>query len=140
MVREDGEGKKMKVEKKILLVDDDPDFAEGTRMVLEKSNFEVVVASSGKECLERMREGRPDLIILDIMMPKKSGFEVCKELKSNIEYNRIPVVILTALKQKLPRTSYSIAEGLELEAEDYLEKPVEPKELVSRLRSILEKE
>ncbi len=130
----------MKVEKKILVVDDDPDFVEGTRMVLEKSNFEVVTASSGRECLERIREGRPDLIILDIMMPKKSGFEVCKELKSNIEYNRIPVVMLTALKQKLPRTSYSIAEGLELEAEDYLEKPVEPKELVSRLRSILEKE
>ncbi len=130
----------MKAEKKILVVDDDPDFVEGTRMVLEKSNFEVVTASSGKECLERIREGRPDLIILDIMMPKKSGFEVCKELKSNIEYNRIPVVMLTALKQKLPRTSYSIAEGLELEAEDYLEKPVEPKELVSRLRSILEKE
>jgi two-component system alkaline phosphatase synthesis response regulator PhoP len=130
----------MKAEKKILVVDDDPDFVEGTRMVLEESNFEVVTASSGKECLERIREGRPDLIILDIMMPKKSGFEVCKELKSNIEYNRIPVVMLTALKQKLPRTSYSIAEGLELEAEDYLEKPVEPKELVSRLRSILEKE
>jgi len=128
----------MKAEKKILLVDDDPDFVEGTRMVLEKSNFEVVTASSGKECLERIREGRPDLIILDIMMPKKSGFEVCKELKSNIEYNRIPVVMLTALKQKLPRTSYSIAEGLELEAEDYLEKPVEPKELLSRIKEILE--
>lgn len=130
----------MKTMKKILLVDDDPDFVEGARMVLEKSDFEVVTASSGKECLERIRMEKPDLIILDIMMPKKSGFEVCKELKSNIEYNRIPVVMLTALKQKLPRTSYSIAEGLELEAEDYLEKPVEPKELVSRLRSILEKE
>lgn len=130
----------MKTMKKILLVDDDPDFVEGARMVLEKSDFEVVTASSGKECLERIKMEKPDLIILDIMMPKKSGFEVCKELKSNIEYNRIPVVMLTALKQKLPRTSYSIAEGLELEAEDYLEKPIEPKVLVSRLKKILEKE
>ena len=130
----------MKTMKKILLVDDDPDFVEGARMVLEKSDFEVVTASSGKECLERIRMEKPDLIILDIMMPKKSGFEVCKELKSNIEYNRIPVVMLTALKQKLSRTSYSIAEGLELEAEDYLEKPIEPKVLVSRLKKILEKE
>ncbi len=130
----------MKAEKKILLVDDDPDFVEGARMVLEKSDFEVVTASSGKECLERIKEEQPDLILLDIMMPKKSGFEVCKELKSNIEYNRIPVVMLTALKQKLSRTSYSIGEGLELEAEDYLEKPIEPKVLVSRLKKILEKE
>lgn len=129
----------MKKGEKILLVDDDPDFVEGARMVLEKADFEVVTASSGKECLERIKEARPDLIILDIMMPKKSGFEVCKELKSNIEYNRIPVVMLTALKQKLSQTSYSIAEGLELEAEDYLEKPIEPKVLVSRLKKILEK-
>ena len=128
----------MKTMKKILLVDDDPDFVEGARMVLEKSDFEVVTASSGKECLERIRMEKPDLIILDIMMPKKSGFEVCKELKSNIEYNRIPVVMLTALKQKLSRTSHSIAEGLELEAEDYLEKPIEPKVLVSRIKKILE--
>jgi DNA-binding response OmpR family regulator len=128
----------MKTMKKILLVDDDPDFVEGARMVLEKSDFGVVTASSGKECLERIKEERPDLIILDIMMPKKSGFEVCKELKSNIEYNGIPVVMLTALKQKLSQTSYSIAEGLELEAEDYLEKPIEPKELVSRIKKILE--
>ncbi len=130
----------MKAEKKILLVDDDPDFVEGARMVLEKSDFEVVTASSGKECLKRIKEERPDLSLLDIMMPQKSGFEVCKELKSNIEYNKIPVVMLTALKSKLSRTSYSIAEGLELEAEDYLEKPIEPKVLVSRLRKILEKE
>jgi len=130
----------MKAEKKILLVDDDPDFVEGARMVLEKGDFEVVTASSGKECLKRIKEERPDLILLDIMMPQKSGFEVCKELKSNIEYNKIPVVMLTALKSKLSRTSYSIAEGLELEAEDYLEKPIEPKVLVSRLREILEKE
>ena len=128
----------MKAEKKSLLVDDDTDVVEGARMVLEKSDFEVVTASSGKECLEIIKEERPDLIILDIMMPKKSGFEVCKELKSNIEYNGIPVVMLTALKQKLSQTSYSIAEGLELEAEDYLEKPIEPKELVSRIKKILE--
>ena len=129
----------MNQEKKILVVDDDPDFVEGARMVLEKSNFEVVTASSGKECLERIKEEKPDLILLEIMMPTKSGFEVCKELKSNIEYNRIPVVMLTALKSKLSRTSYSMAEGLQLEAEDYLEKPIEPKVLVSRLKEILEK-
>ncbi len=127
----------MKAQKKILVVDDDPDFVEGVRIVLEKNDFEVVAASSGKECLERIKKKVPDLILLDIMMPKKSGFEVCKELKSNIEYNRIPVVMVTALKKELSRTSYSIAEGLELEAEDYLEKPIEPKELVSRLRGIL---
>ncbi|MFQ6067331.1 MAG: response regulator transcription factor [bacterium] len=130
----------MKKAAKILLVDDDEDFVEGTKIVLEEHNFKVTTALSGKECLDKINQERPDLIILDIMMPKKSGFEVCRELKTSLEYNKIPVLMLTALKKELSRTAYSVSEGLDLEAEDYLDKPVTPKELISRIKSLLRKE
>lgn len=129
----------MNTRKKILLVDDDKDFLEGTRMILEKNNFEVATAVSGKECLDKLNSFKPDLLILDIMMPEKSGFEVCKEIKNSLEYNKIPVLMLTALKQKLSQTSYSISQGLDLEAEDYIDKPVKPEELISRINNLLRK-
>jgi len=130
----------MNSKKKILLVDDDKDFLEGTKILLEKNNFEVATALSGKECLDKLKSFNPDLLILDIMMPERSGFEVCKELKSSLEYSKIPVLMLTALKQKLSQTSYSISQGLELEAEDYIDKPVEPAQLISRINALLKKE
>ncbi|MBE0478255.1 response regulator [Candidatus Aerophobetes bacterium] len=128
------------MKKKILLVDDDKDFLEGTRVFLEKNDFEVATAISGKECLERLNSFRPNLLILDIMMPEKSGFEVCREIKSSLKYNKIPVIMLTALKQKLSQTSYSVSQGLELEAEDYIDKPVKPDELISRIKNLLQGE
>lgn len=129
----------MNSKKKILLVDDDKDFLEGTKIILEKNNFDVATATNGRECLDKLKSFNPDLLILDIMMPEKSGFEVCKELKSSLEYSKIPVLMLTALKQKLGKTSYSLSQGLELEAEDYIDKPVKPSELISRINSLLRK-
>ena len=122
---------------KILVVDDDRDFVAGTRIILENSHFQVLTAFSGQQCLGKVNEEKPDLVILDIMMPEKSGFEICKELKNSLEYNRIPVIMLTALRQKLSQTTYTQAEGLQLEADDYIDKPVEPKELISRINKLL---
>lgn len=123
--------------KKILMIDDDEDFVEGTRIALEANNFEVRCALSGEEGLKKLKEDTPDLIILDVMMPKKSGFEVCKDLKKNVEYNKIPVIMLTALSQKIGDTNIALSEGLELEAEDYIDKPVDIKELVKRVNDLL---
>lgn len=128
------------MKKKILLVDDDKDFLEGTRLILEKNDFEVATATSGKGCLDKLNSFSPHLLLLDIMMPEKSGFDVCKEIKSSVEYNRIPVIMLTALKQKLGQTSYSVSQGLDLEAEDYIDKPIKPEELISRINTLLQKE
>jgi len=122
---------------KVLVVDDDRDFVEGTKIILENGNFQVLTAFSGQQCLGKVNEEKPDLVILDIMMPEKSGFEICKELKNSLEYNRIPVIMLTALRQKLSQTTYPQAEGLQLEADDYIDKPVEPKELISRINKLL---
>ena len=125
------------MKKKILVVDDDKDYQDLIRLILEKNNFEVATAGSGTECLDKLGSFKPDLLILDIMMPGKSGFEVCKEIKDSLEYSKIPVLMLTALKQKLAQSSYSVSQGLNLEAEDYLDKPVDPKELVTRVNNLL---
>lgn len=127
------------MKKKILIVDDDKDFLEGTSLALQKHDFEVATATSGEECLDKLKTFKPDLLLLDIMMPEKSGFEVCREIKSSVEHSKIPVIILTALKQKLSQTSYSLSEGFDLEAEDYIDKPVDPKELVSRIKNFLQR-
>jgi len=127
------------MKKRVLLVDDDRDFLEVTKIALEEGNFEVATATSGKECLDKLDSFKPDVLILDIMMPEKSGFEICKEIKDSLKYNRIPVIMLTALKKKLGTTSYSVSQGLDLEAEDYIDKPVDPKELISRINKVLER-
>jgi len=127
------------MKKKVLLVDDDRDFLEVTKIALEEGNFEVATATNGKECLDKLDSFKPDVLILDIMMPEKSGFEICKEIKDSLKYNRIPVIMLTALKKKLGTTSYSVSQGLDLEAEDYIDKPVDPKELISRINKLLER-
>ena len=83
--------------KKILLVDDDPDLVNAARMILEAKNFEVAAAYGGVEGLQKARTENPDLIVLDVMMPDKDGYAVCKELKSDPQLSRIPVLLLTAV-------------------------------------------
>lgn len=122
----------------ILVMDDDKDFLDSTKVILESRGFEVATATRGEECLKKLETFKPDLLILDIMMPEKSGFEVCKELKGSLEYKGIPVIMLTALDQKLSETNHSLFEGLQLEAEDYITKPVDPEELVFRIDRQLE--
>ncbi|MDA8217998.1 MAG: response regulator [Dehalococcoidales bacterium] len=122
---------------KILLVDDDPDFLEATRMVLESQPYQVFTAQNGVEGLKMARETRPDLIILDVIMPLKDGFMTCDELKNNPEYQEIPVLMLTSLSEKLPETNYSVQQGLMLEADDFVDKPVAPAELLARVERLL---
>lgn len=123
--------------KKILIVDDDPDFVEAVTMILRPKKFEVIAAYNGKEGLEKVKAERPDLIVLDVMMPEKDGYAVCKELKSDPEWNRIPVLLLTGVVSHIPTTRYTQEMGMETEADDYLEKPVEPQVLVKRIEVLL---
>ncbi len=123
---------------KILLVDDDPDFVEATKIILESAPYKVAVAYDGEEALAKVREERPDLIILDIIMPHQDGFKVCKALKEDPELAKIPVIMLTCLSQRMGETIYSVSNGLMLEAEDYVDKPVAPEELLRRVAKFLE--
>lgn len=122
---------------KILLVDDDPDFVEATRIVLESAPFEVSAAYDGDEALRKVREVNPDLIILDIIMPEQHGFKVCEALKSDPDLSKIPVIMLTSLSQQMGETAFSLRDGMMLEADDYVDKPVTPEELLRRVRKLL---
>jgi len=124
-------------EAKILLVDDDPDFVEATRTVLESVPYEVVVAYDGDEGLEKVQEEKPDLILLDIIMPTQDGFHVCEKLKSDPELWDIPIIMLTSLSQKISETAYSLQDGMMLEADDFIDKPVRPNELLTRVARLL---
>ena len=124
---------------KILVVDDDPDLVESVTMILESKNHEVVQAYGGIEGLEKAKAEKPDAIVLDVMMPDKDGYEVCKELKGDPEYSDIPILLLTAVVSQIPNSAYTSRMGMETEADDYVDKPVEPGELVKlveRLRAV----
>jgi len=124
---------------KVLLVDDDKDFVEATKMVLESKPYEVLVAYNGDEGLEKARKEKPDLIILDIIMPVKDGFTAAEQLKNDPELKKIPVIMLTSFAQKVGETSLSMSQGLTLDTEDYVDKPVSPQELLKRVDRLLKK-
>ena len=124
---------------KILLVDDDVDFVEATKIVLESKPYEVIVANEGEEGLRRAREEKPDLIVLDIIMPVKDGFTAAEEFKKDPELCKIPIIMLTSYSEKGGETSIAASRGLTLETEDYIDKPVKPEELLQRVEKQLRK-
>ena len=112
-------------DKYILVVDDDPDLVETVAMMLESKGCEVGRAYDGVEGEQSIKERRPDLIILDVMMPRKDGYELCAELKANEETSGIPIVLLTAVGEAVPTTKYTHADGMSTEADDYIAKPID---------------
>lgn len=126
--------------KKILLVDDDVEFCEAAKLLLDSEGYEVILAYDGKEGLEKARAEKPDLVILDVMMPEMNGYDVCVVVKADPELKKIPVVLLTAVDQALFKTTYTRVMGLMTEADDYISKPVEPVELVKRVEDLLSKD
>jgi len=115
----------MSEEKRILVVDDDPDLVEAISMKLESENFKVAKAYDGLEAWDQIKSERPDLIILDVMMPRKNGYELCDELKNSDEYKDIVVVLLTAVADAVTSTSYTHMGGKTTLADDYIPKPIE---------------
>jgi CheY-like chemotaxis protein len=124
---------------KILLVDDDIDFVEATKIVLESKPYEVIVAYEGDEGLRKAREENPDLVLLDIIMPVKDGFTAAEQFKKDPQLSKIPVVMLTSYSSRRGETSIPVSRGLELEAEDYVEKPVSPEELLKKVEQYLKR-
>ncbi len=123
--------------KYVLIVDDDPDLVETVAMMLESKGFEVGKAYDGIEGEEAIKKRRPDVLVLDVMMPRKNGYELCKELKSNKWTSDIPVILLTAVGEAVPTTSYSHAEGMATEAEDFIPKPVDAATLVEAVQRLV---
>ena len=123
----------------VLLVDDDPDFVEATKLILEKGGYDVSVAYDGNEGFAAVKANRPDVIDLDVMMPEKDGYTLCAELKEDSNYSDIPILLLTAVVSHISETQYTPRMGMETEADDYLDKPAEPKEILERVKNLLSK-
>lgn len=117
---------------KILFADDEPDILEIISFNLEKEGYEVIQAKDGQQALDLCKLHRPDLIILDIMMPFKSGIEVCNLLRQLPDFRTTPIVMLTALSDES-----SQIKGLDTGADDYISKPISPKILMSRINALL---
>jgi two-component system alkaline phosphatase synthesis response regulator PhoP len=128
--------------RKILIVDDDPDILAAIGAVLEARNYEVATARDGEEGLARLREEKPDLMILDLLMPRKDGFAVCKELKDPrwSKYSDMPILMLTSVREEVSRRRYELETGLSLDVDDYVEKPIDPFLLVERVENLMKKE
>ncbi|MCP4116796.1 MAG: response regulator transcription factor [Desulfobacteraceae bacterium] len=127
----------MNDKKRILVVDDEPDFASIVQANLRKEGFEVEVAYDGVEAMEKVKEASYDAIVLDVMMPEKDGYEVCAELKADEKYRDIPIVMLTAVADHVGSTRYSHADGMSMEAEDYLPKPASAEEISESVKSLV---
>lgn len=124
---------------KILIIDDDPDILEAVSMILETQEFEIIKASNGLDGLQKIKSYKPDLIILDLLMPKMDGFEVFKTLQEPqwSNYKNIPILILTSVREEASRRRYELETGKELSVDDYLEKPFSPEILLSRIFKLL---
>ncbi len=128
--------------KKVLIIEDEELMYSLLEKRLSREGYDVVVAHDGEEGLEMAQQEKPDLVLLDIVMPKKNGFEVSKELKNDPKYyffSKIPVMMLTVYPDERDSAHLSILDGMEMDAEDYLHKPFEIAELLSRTESLLRK-
>ncbi len=126
---------------KILVVDDDPDILDAVAMILESQGYGVVTARDGIEGLATLKAENPDLMILDLMMPKMDGFGVCKELQDPrwSKYRSIPILILTSVREDASRRRYELETGLELDVDDYVEKPMSPDVMLERVKTLINK-
>lgn len=117
---------------KILVVDDEELILELLRFNLEKEGYQVCVAKTGQEALERVEKELPDLLVLDVMLPGMDGLEVCRVLRLNPRFQQIPIIMLTAKGEEIDTVL-----GLELGADDYMTKPFSPRELLARIKARL---
>jgi DNA-binding response OmpR family regulator len=122
---------------KILVIDDDPDLVEALKIILETESYQVVSAFDGKEGLKKVKEENPHLIILDLLLPKKDGDILCRELKRNPRYTDIPILVLTAVAEKVDIKVFPEHKIRSLPADDYVHKPIQPQDLLDRVKKLL---
>ncbi|HBE72890.1 MAG TPA: hypothetical protein DDW31_02130 [candidate division Zixibacteria bacterium] len=120
------------MQKKIMVVDDEPYIARVIKFKLEQEGYAVISANDGVTGLDRIRQEKPDLVLLDVMMPGLTGYEVCQQVKADADLQGIPVVFLTAKGQERDRE-----QGLNLGASDYITKPFSPNRLLELVKSII---
>jgi two-component system phosphate regulon response regulator PhoB len=125
-------GRERALRKKVLIVDDEPDIVEFVEYNLVREQFEILKAYDGPTALKQARQHRPELILLDLMIPGIDGLEVCRQLKSNAQTADIPIIMLTAKGEEV-----DVVTGLEIGADDYVAKPFRMRLLLARIRAVL---
>jgi DNA-binding response OmpR family regulator len=125
--------------RRILVVDDDPDITDILDVLFQGEGYDVVIAHDGEEGLAKIKEENPDLIILDLLMPKLDGYGVCKTLQDPrwSKWKDIPIVVLTSVSEEVSQRRYELETGVRLDVDDYIEKPIDPDIVLERVHKIL---
>jgi two-component system alkaline phosphatase synthesis response regulator PhoP len=119
---------------KILIADDEPNIVISLEFLLKREGYEVVVAYDGAQALERIRSERPDMAILDVMMPHRNGFEVCQDLRQDPDFETLRIMMLTAKGRDT-----EVAKGLALGADVYMTKPFATRDLIAKVKALLDR-
>lgn len=122
----------MESRQKILVVDDEPNIVEVIRLYLEHAGYEPVILYSGQEVMDMLRQERPELAVLDVMLPDVTGFELCGMIRGSVDLSELPIILLTAKGEPMDKLR-----GFNLGVDDYIVKPFDPNELVARIKAIL---
>ena len=121
----------------ILITDDDPDILENLVTILGTQPYRLATARDGKQCLALINEERPDLLILDLLMPRMDGWGVIRELRSDPEYADLPIMVLTTVVEDASRRRYELEVGMAMDVQEYVQKPAKPVELLQRVEKLL---
>ncbi len=121
----------------ILIVDDDPDILEGITAILESQPYRLATARDGKKCMEMIAQEVPNLLILDLLMPRMDGWGVIREMRSEPRYTGVPILVLTTVIEDASRRRYELETGMAMDVQDYVQKPARPDDLLQRVEKLL---
>ena len=120
----------------ILIVDDDPDILDGILMILESQDYHLRTARDGLQCLKLLKEEIPDLLILDLLMPRMDGWGVIREVRSDSSYANMPIMVLTTVIEDASRRRYELETGQAMDIQAYIEKPAKPGDLLTMVENL----
>jgi CheY-like chemotaxis protein len=121
----------------IIITDDDPDILDNLTTILGTQPYRLATARDGKQCLALIKHERPDLLILDMLMPRMDGWGVIRELRSDPLYANLPIMVLTTVVEDASRRRYELEVGMAMDVQDYVQKPAKPAELLQRVEKLL---
>ena len=121
----------------ILVVDDDPDILDNIITVLETQPYRLATAMDGKKCMAMIKQEIPDLLILDLLMPRMDGWGVIREMRSEPSYMNVPIMVLTTVIEDASRRRYELETGIAMDVQEYIQKPVAPSDLIRRVEKLL---
>ena len=128
----------MNIKPYILVVDDDPDILENVITILESQPYRLATVRDGKQCMELIKQEIPDLLILDLLMPRMDGWGVIREMRSEPKYASVPILILTTVIEDASRRRYELETGMAMDVQQYVQKPIKPGKLIELVANMLQ--